>query len=135
MRGSRFCLAFLFFTLVCNSFALVTGNNSFSSEAAGNFSVMKDMAFGMATFRDPAADFDNVFICTFLHLWQSLATAQSGNSFCPFSPVDLRGAGPKVWGFRHFTLLLTSDYASSVTKDFTAVLSSEGNYSGFSFKH
>lgn len=112
MRSSRFYLAFFFFPLACDSFALVTGNNSFSSEAAGNFSVMKDLAFGMATFGDPAAGFDNVLICTFLRLRQSLATTQSCNSFFPFSPVGLQGAGLKVWGFWHFRLLLTPDTLS-----------------------
>ena len=134
MRGSRFYLVF-FFPLACDSFALVTGNNSFSSEAAGNLSVMKDLAFGMATFRDPAAGFHSVLICTFLHLRQSLATTQSCNSFFPFSPVGLRGADLKAWGFRHFTLLLTPDYAQFVTKTFTAVPSSEENCSGFSFRY
>lgn len=113
----------------------MTGNNSFSSEAAGNFSVMKDLAFGMATFRDPAAGFDSVLICMFLRLWQSLAITQSGNSFCPFSLVGLHRAGMKVWGFRHFTVLLTSDPTRSVTKAFTAVPSSEGNYSCFSVRY
>lgn len=73
---------------------------------------MKDLAFGMATFGDPAAGFDNVLICTYLRLRQSLATTQSCNSFFPFSPVGLRGAGLKVWGFRHFRLLLAPDTLS-----------------------
>lgn len=93
MRGSRFYLAFFFFFLAGDSFALVAGNNSFSSEAAGNFSVMKDLAFGMATIAD------NVLICTFLHLWKPLAIAQNCNRFCLFSPVGLLRASLNAWGF------------------------------------
>lgn len=89
MRGNGFYLAFFFFFLAGDSFALVAGNNSFSSEAAGNFSVVKDLAFGMATLRDPATFAHNVLICTFLRLWKPLATAQNCDSFCLFSPVGL----------------------------------------------
>lgn len=92
MRGSRFYLAFFFFfPLACDSFALVTGNNSFSSDAAGNFSVMKDLAFGIATFEDPAAGFGGHLICTFLHLGKSLAIAEWQQLLPIFSCRSVRG--------------------------------------------
>lgn len=69
----------------------MTGNNSFSSDAAGNFSVMKDLAFGVVTFEDPAAGFGGVLTCTFLHLGQSLAIAEWQQLLPIFSCRSARG--------------------------------------------
>lgn len=117
-----------------DSFALVTRNNSFSSEAAGNFAVMKDLAFGAATFRDPTAGFGSALICVFLHFHLSLATTKKCNNiFSPFVCRPVRG-WPEALGISTLDIFANLDFIQSVIKTFLAVPSSE-IYSDFSFRY